>query len=101
MKSVIEYALSLTGICINKYDVSSAKEGVMTRSPKNGLIIKVYFVNETVLQWDVLSRSASVGMEFYVLVCGLLTFSTNVCELYSLNLSQPLRTVLSAQCSVT
>jgi len=50
MKSVIEYALSLTGICINKCDVTSAKEGVMTRSQKNGLIRKVYFVNETVLQ---------------------------------------------------
>jgi len=34
-------------------------------------------------------------MEFYVLVCGLLTFSTSVCALYSLNLSQPLCTVPS------
>jgi hypothetical protein len=53
MKSVIEYSLSLTGICINKCDVTSAKEGMMTRSQKKGLIRKVYFVNETVLQWDV------------------------------------------------
>ena len=28
MKSVIEYALSLTGICISKCDVTSANEGV-------------------------------------------------------------------------
>jgi len=47
------------------------------------------------LQYDVLSRSVSVGMEFCVLVSGLLTFSTSVCALYSLNLSQPLCTVLS------
>lgn len=28
MKSAIEYALSLSGICINKCDVTSAKESV-------------------------------------------------------------------------
>lgn len=37
MKSVIEYALSLTGICVNKCDVTSAKEGVSDKATKECL----------------------------------------------------------------
>ena len=37
MKSIIEYALSLTGICINKCDIASAKEGVDDKVTKECL----------------------------------------------------------------
>jgi hypothetical protein len=36
-KSAIEYALSLTGICINKCDVTSAKEDVDVKVTKEWL----------------------------------------------------------------
>jgi len=37
MKSIIEYALSLTGICINKCALTSAKEGVNDKVTKECL----------------------------------------------------------------
>jgi hypothetical protein len=37
MKSVNEYTVSLTGICINKCDVTSAKEGVDEKVTKEWL----------------------------------------------------------------